>query len=284
MQYTFDEVADDMALRNEDKKWVQEKIDETIHPQGLRKVLLLLKEWGLVGVVITAFLALFGIAVTLIIFTSTRLERNAQFQTRTEDFEKSAEIRLAKIEDDLLSLKVQQSPSRVLKDLSQMHPDNFVAAIPVLRKVTDLPPSDISATDETLHNIAERLGRTPETAPNYWPTTLRFIQFASSVLAPQKDVPPHGPPTSVISNNFGFGFRLRLKGEVILLDGGDLGSDVQFENCRIIFTSHPVRMQGVTFINCVFEMPTELEPTPYLKSVAYTLLASDLKTVKMTLG
>jgi len=121
---------------------------------------------------------------------------------------------------------------------------------------------------------------TPETSPDYWPTVLQFIQFASSARTVSADVPPAGPPDVVLSN-------VRCTHVVhcivashrrILLDGGDIPGS-RFEKCRIIFTQNPVKMRDVQFINCLFEMPVTNNPTPYLKDAARQLLASNLTSL-----
>lgn len=101
--------------------------------------------------------------------------------------------------------------------------------------------------------IAQRLAHTDEGTPDYWPTAVQFIRFASSKFNP--DVPPPGKPTVVFAHNIGFGFSGTYKNRVVLLDGGDLGPNVRFENSRIILTENPMRMRGVQFVNCVFELP-----------------------------
>jgi hypothetical protein len=284
MQYCLDESIEEMALRAEDRQWVTDRIQEIVHPQGWKKALRLLREWGLVGVVIMPFLALLGIVVTLGIFTSSRLEQNARFQARTEDFEKHTEARLAKIEAALLSHEASQSPSKVLKDLSEAHPDTFSAAIPALKKVTELAPSKVPVANETLQSIAEKLRETPQSTPEYWPTVLQFIKFASAGFSP--NVPPAGPPSLVLSHvytNYPRGIRLpTVRNQVVLLDGGELWN-ARFENCRIIFTDNPLIMHNFTFVNCVFEMPISTQPSPYLKRTAQILLASNFHAVSIPL-
>jgi hypothetical protein len=56
---------------------------------------------------------------------------------------------------------------------------------------------------------------------------------------------------------------------------------VRFENSRIIFTENPVRMRGVEFLNCVFELP-DAPANPYIRKTAQELLASNLTAISPT--
>jgi hypothetical protein len=135
-----------------------------------------------------------------------------------------------------------------------------------------------------LKDVQQKLLRIDENSPDYWPTVLRFIQFASAGLSP--DVPPPGrQPDLTIANNHGFGLVLPLTShQVVLLDGGDLGADVgitRFDHSRIIFTQNPVHMRNVQFTDCVFEMPISATPNRYLRDAGRLLLASDLNSAKI---
>ena len=61
--------------------------------------------------------------------------------------------------------------------------------------------------------------------------------------------------------------------KVVKLDGGNIHGS-RFINCRIRFTEHPVGLNRVQFINCVFEMPTVTSPNKYLIDSAKAILAS----------
>lgn len=162
----------------------------------------------------------------------------------------------------------------------------FATSLPYLRTLMTQSASGVPQT--TLFQLASKLRKTPESSKDYWPTVLQFIQFASSAIGVQKEVPPPGRPnitasgSSCIGPGYGQagGHCLTISGEIILLDGGSIPGS-RFHNCRIIFTQNPVQMHGVVFVNCVFEMPITSNPTPYLKDAARQLLASNLKSVSM---
>jgi hypothetical protein len=72
-------------------------------------------------------------------------------------------------------------------------------------------------------------------------------------------------------------------GLVVELVGGEI-SGLHFTDCRIKFTNKPVKMFDVSFTNCAFEFPNVENPSPYLKSATYAILASNLTSVVLTIG
>lgn len=174
------------------------------------------------------------------------------------------------------TIEAVQSPEPLsLQDFAGMDQKTFAESLSRLQKAA-FHSVPVNTDQSTLSAIAAKLRTTPESSPEYWPTVLQFIRFASSKFNP--DVPPPGKPTVIFADNKGFGLSATYKKRIVLLDGGDLGSRVRFENSRIIFTENPVRMRGVQFVNCVFELPDG--PTnPYLRKAAQELLASNLTEI-----
>ena len=154
--------------------------------------------------------------------------------------------------------------------------ESFAKSLPQLRNALINPNPEKTVDHQAFLLIARKLQSTNVNAPQYWPTLTEFIRFVSSRTT--KNVPPPGKPTITIANNRGGPIGLRFKHEIVLLDGGDLGNAV-FQNCRIIFTEHPVRMFGVSFKDCVFDFPENDHPNPYLKKVMTQLLASNFSAI-----
>lgn len=158
-----------------------------------------------------------------------------------------------------------------------MDTKEVAANLPALQKIIEQPAAAFAPQPSTLREVAGKLRLVNEATPDYWPTVLRFIQFASTGTSPS--VPPAGTPANVkIGHNTGFGFQSSYKNCVAELDGGELGPST-FENCRVRFTENPVRFLNVRFVNCVFEMPDTGTPSPYLKRAAQVILASNLQDV-----
>jgi hypothetical protein len=169
----------------------------------------------------------------------------------------------------------------VIKNSTSLNREDFEHSLPRLNAaMRELTSVKASISPQTVSGIAEKLRATPESSPDYWPTVLQFIQLASASIVPATDLPPPNAPYTEMRSIYcqGSGRCMVASYKNILLDGGNIPNSV-FEHCRIKFTTHPVGLKGVQFIDCVFEMPTSETPSQYLKKSAQTLLASNLNQV-----
>ena len=189
---------------------------------------------------------------------------------------------IAKIKgaDGIAQLAPGPGKTKSVKSLSEigtLGQKQFAASLPNLyaemRKVS-APQS--GANEATLRAITDKLRHVDENTPEYWSTVLQFIRFVSARHAP--DVPPPGPANLEIGFNTGFPSLGVLSRRRVLLDGGEIEDSV-FENCRILFTSNPVHMRNVRFVNCVFEIPEGVVPDRYIKHAAKELLASNFSAI-----
>jgi hypothetical protein len=178
----------------------------------------------------------------------------------------------AKIETNLPLLTLQQ--------ISSLDQRTFENSMSQLRQAIENPSLKAGISQGTLAAITAKLRQTSETTPAYWPTALRFIQFASSWTA--QNAPPPGQQTRVLSEILSVGLMRGIleKGKTILLDDGYLGNG-EFTDCRIIFTPNPVRLTHALFRNCVFEIPTADPPNAYIRKVCRILVSSNLKSVSI---
>ncbi len=260
-----------VPLSNADKDWIRQEIQSARRKTGWRRVVAWAKEWGGLGAAATIVVGVLSTAVTVGLFAFSEWKQSTEFRVHTED-------RLDKIESDLRDLRASQSPGRVLKEINALDQTKFSSSLPTLRKVMEQPVANVAPTVATLRELAAKLRNTNEQAPDYWPTVLRFIQFASARVS--NNVPPPGTPNWTIAFNKGLSFG-SLTYKVVKLDGGEIAS-TRFQNCRIIFTENPVSMSNVTFVNCVFEMPMTDTPSPYLRRISQQLLASNLEEFSIT--
>jgi hypothetical protein len=168
-----------------------------------------------------------------------------------------------------------------LQQISHLDQNGFEQSLPQLRQAMEHPAPKAVADPETLAAIAGKLRRADESTPDYWPTVLRFIPFASSRMA--KNPLPQGQQPRFLSDILSVGLMrgVREVDKTILFDEGYLGNG-EFKNCRIIFTQNPVRLTSAHFRNCVFELPTTDPPTAYTKIVSHILLSSDLSLVSIS--
>jgi hypothetical protein len=185
------------------------------------------------------------------------------------------------IENPVIAVNVEANRQALtLEQISHLDQQAFEHSLPQLRQALEKENPKDGADQQTLITIAGKLRRADETTPDYWPTILRFIPFASSRMA--KNAPPPGQQTRVLSDILSVGLMrgIREVGKSILLDGGYLGNG-EFTNCRIIFTQNPVRLTNAHFKNCVFEIPITDPPNAYIRRVSHILLSSNFSSVSI---
>jgi len=173
----------------------------------------------------------------------------------------------------LRMLRIPGNSAAVLKELSSLDPAEFAQNLPVLKKITEQLTEQTIASPETLQRVASNFLQTQSNVPGYWPSALRFLQYASLQASP--GVPPPGAPRLIFSHNINLSLS-PIENTVVKLDGGSI-TNITFRNSRIIFTEDMVQMKNVTFINCVFELPISDQPTPYIQRAARVLLAENLQ-------
>jgi hypothetical protein len=174
-----------------------------------------------------------------------------------------------------------QAPTS-LKGIASLPPASFAQSLPALKDAMQkAAQTKTIVPNETLQQIAQRLQGTSESSPDYWPVVLQFIQFASAASVSPTDIPPANSRYSIASDIRCVGFARCIVAShcAFILDGGSIPNSI-FDHCRIKFTNNPVELKGTRFIDCLFEMPTDItRPIPYLKKSAKELLASDLRQV-----
>jgi hypothetical protein len=175
--------------------------------------------------------------------------------------------------------KAAPQQSLTLDEISRLDPKAFGLALPQLREAMRAAGS-ASVSPATIATIGAELRQTGESTPDYWPTAVGFLQFASSHLAPS--VLPAGQAPRRLSDILAVGIMrgIRETGKTILFDGGDLGNG-EFIRCRIVFTARPVHMLNVQFKDCAFDFSPDAAPNPYLQEVIRALLASNLQSVSI---
>jgi hypothetical protein len=264
----------EMSLNPKDKEWIELRIRDVCRaPSGTttpsevsRTKLGRIREWASPAIVV-------GLVITVFLEWTHFTNDMAVFRTHTEDRLKQIELKLG------LQSSLQTSIDATLKQLANIDPIKFSESLPALRKISEQSPLIQYKLDpSTVHKVAEKLRQTNESSPDYWPTVLQFLQFASAGTEPPGVPPPNargllktGPLTSATIDE---------EGQVIILDGGRLENST-LVRCRIRFTENPVRMTNVRFIDCVFELPVVAKPNDYLKKATKILLASNLQSVSI---
>lgn len=269
---------DDMKLRDEDKKWLSEEIMrqvtagissavDSFKPHGWRRATSWVREWGPSAIIIATPLTLLGLLITVGIFAANGIKENAQFQGSTVE-------RLNAIDGKLRELQAAQSPSKVLKELTTLDKPQLVLSLPALQKISEQPIDKVNPSPATLKDVAYKLRDVDQSAEDYWPAVLKFLQFASAGLASNVPAPGSRPIWSL--TNVGLnGINLIPPKSIVKFDGGLL-QDVTITDSRVIFTNNPVTMKNVRFVNCAFEFPDTNDPSPAIKKTGEILLASGI--------
>lgn len=175
-----------------------------------------------------------------------------------------------------LAASRSQQPS-TLEGIGRLDQQSFNSSLPRLRQLLEQTDPSIWTGDATRSAITQKLRQTPESVPEYWPTMLRFLEFASANMALKAPTnEPHKKLSEILS--VGIMRGVREYDQIIVFDQGYLENG-EFTNCRIVFTPQPVQMRGVSFKVCAFEFPATDAPNLYLKKLARILLASDLTSV-----
>ena len=261
-----------------------DRIERTLHISPITIGMRLRSAWNYVKARKTGSLLVGGLLVAVLTlgYMVYSDREKAQKQHEDQDFD----LRVGKIIDDRVGVQLADLSKQVaeiegelkrmsLNRLVSADQETFAASLPELKRAMAQPVSYVSRN--TLETLAEKLRKTPESSPAYWPTVLQFLQFASSGIP---GVPPHGSmllASSTGGSTLNFGSQV-LTGVSILVDGGNLIGG-KFVRSRIILTDNPVHMENVTFIDCLFELPAVATPNPSLKNFAQVLLASNLKAV-----
>jgi hypothetical protein len=270
---------DDMKLTADDKRWLNGEIKtqianglkefgDSLKPHGWRKLTFWLREWGLIGTAIAVPVTLLGFLITVSIFAGVGIKENSKFQGATE-------TRLTNIESQLRTLNASRAPKKVLEEIANLDPKQFAQNLPALRKVSEQPVASVSPTPATLEKVAYQLKSVDENTDDYWPTVLRFIQFASAGLASNTPAPGSRPLISYKDLTLNGGLPTGTDHVIVQFDRVGL-ANVTFTNSRIIFTSNPSTFMNVRFINCAFEFPDTNSPSPSLKKTGELLLSSGL--------
>lgn len=263
-------IGDELKPINEQLAQINRQLTDSAEKDGWAKARQRIVSFGSPVAIVALIATLLAIAFGAVYQSFAHVKEETAFRTHTND-------QLADINKSLLELRAAIFPGRTLSQITDLNGEAFAKSLPALYVAISQPIQGNGPDESTLRAIAQKLDRTDENAPDYWPTVLQFIRFASSRSV--KDVPPPRKPDMVIAYNTGRGFPAHATGQVVLLDGGEL-YDSLFDHCRIIFTEHPVRMQNVTFVNCVFDLPVSNSPSPYLKKAAQELLASGLTKIQ----
>jgi hypothetical protein len=291
----------DMALRNEDREWISAQIAEAIaavKPRGWRKFVHLVRDWGVMGAIITAFVGTIGVVIAVIVFATNGITKNAEFRTNTTD-------RLANIEKDVGSIKASLANLQIIQGAQHASDPNSAKAIAsVVRTATiDKVPID----PQLVNSAGKTFVDASRENSDAWQTALALLTYRSFLNAPL--IPPgkqysfstHYDAPGMVKlgtvRSIGSAIapdvsewrllsapnlneKLATGPQYLLADGFVLNLDntyarkVIFINSRIIYNGGPIKLDDVYFINCTFEMSAK----PNVQNLAVAIFSPKAAT------
>jgi hypothetical protein len=272
-----------VTLKEGDKKWLREEIErqvrksageavEASQSQGWKRGIRWLRDWGVLAVLITIPVTELAIIVAISIFAFNGIKEQTEFRTKTG-------LRLDRIEAVLRTQNAAQAPAKILNELSSLDAKTLAVNLPALRTISEQPVSKVSPAPSELRGLASTLSRVNETTEDYWPTALRFIQFASARFA--TNAPPPGSPISITLKDTRVNNAIHISPRSVIAIDGAVIEDETFTDSRIIFSDNPSILRNVKFINCAFEFPTLDKPTPYLEATGRELLRTGIQSASI---
>jgi hypothetical protein len=195
--------------------------------------------------------------VAISLFIANDLSRDAEFRGSTDQ-------RLKTIEQTLIRIEGKQ---------------NISQAQIVVQKFSALPRTELKQHHDELANTKATLASVPRDMDNFWPTAFQVIELLSQstfadfdkiAVKPESeidDVTSRPPGQMGIFENKKFVLKEHVEGLI-------------FRNSIIRFDPSVVLVNDV-FINCVFLLPTQNNPSGPLQEIGRTLLSSDLSNVTL---
>jgi hypothetical protein len=275
------DLVESVPLSQDNQNWIREEIHQAMHPNGWRKALDVLRYWGVLGTVVTAFLALIAMAITLGIFSANKISKESEFEGTTSTRLADVEKRLGAIETGLLALRAVQAANKPTDKTSIAQAKEILAT--AQKNSVQLPADVIEQAGRSFIEASSK-------EPAAWDAALRFVQYRSYLNITLEVLPlPSGAKdtTTEYFGNAAAGFprpALSIAGLIskdkaarfspigkdlttdtgfgnqwILATGGGLALDgmqfknVVFRNVHVVYMGGPLEMQNVYFVGCTFD-------------------------------
>jgi hypothetical protein len=281
-----EENEEDMGIRKEDWPQIYAEIDnrvESLRPQGFKKHLESLKTWGAISALWAVPLSLLAMVITLGVFASNRITKEATFEQKTDDEYKRVDERLTAIQTSLSGLKlsvlssqpvtrdtvdeVRRLVSTATTDGTQIDPSVVSSAGVKFVDASKIQPDAWKAATvlldyRTKSNIEPTVGKwivlDPNDLKNFSQYTLPQgagpMSSVGSVPVDQAaQIFPLGEPDPNKNKQKG-NELVKIHGGVVPLDGMRM-RHVVIENALIRYGGGPLSLEDVKFVNCRFEMP-----------------------------
>jgi len=288
------ENEEDMPLSPENQDWVKVQIAQAVadlQPNGFRRVMYWLKEWGAISALWGVPLALIAVVITLGNFTTSRITKEATFETQTGNDLKTIDKHLTAIDAHLQRLDNTIATSQLTALSGQPITKDSLAAIQQL--VLTASSENIKLDQSEVGKAGVRLVLATKNTPDAWPATTVLLGYTSmlnqywvpadsqqigtpnfaswysrpagwegSLTAVGQGMPPNVADLRQIGlQDANTGQRtgpsyLVMAGGTVHLDGMIM-KRVVVRNATVVYDGGKVSMQKVYFVNCKFQIKHE---------------------------
>lgn len=147
-----------------------------------------------------------------------------------------------------------------------------------VQKYSAVPPKELKTHSEELKQLKTTVAQASPSTPGYWPIAFQVIQLASqSTFTNWEKLARRESVFDNVSSRPAGGFGVRENDRAFLKNHVE---GLIFKNSIIRFDPN-VELVNDVFIDCVFILPVQENPSRPLQQIGKTLLASDLSKVTL---
>ncbi len=169
----------DMKLRKEDQDWLSAEIGRVVtaenailvdsfKPHGFRRVAHFLREWGILGSIITAFISLFGITLGAVYVATARVAKQATFESDTTKKLADLVTRLDKIDANLAGFQIGNLSNNVVTETNAREAKKILY---------DAQIASIKVPAAVVRMAGEKFVTASKSVPAAWDTALSFCEL-----------------------------------------------------------------------------------------------------------
>lgn len=147
-----------------------------------------------------------------------------------------------------------------------------------ITKYSTVPPQELKKDHDALATVKTGLASTPQTIPDFWPTSFKIINLLSEAQATSIlqtiGKKPLKPIENVVAQSFDPGTRLPIVKDEHVLLRHRVETEIFVDS--VIQFDPDVQLVNDAFMNCVFVFPLGANPSKSLQQIGSALLAADL--------
>jgi hypothetical protein len=229
-------------IRDEIKAQLDQAIDK-FNPHGARRVAQFIQEWGLAGTLVAVPIALLALTGTGWYYAFNRVDKEARFQTTTDN-------RLQAIENQLKDIRRDLSTQSLINHAA-LPLSGFKADLPSLRSaLASAKQQNIKASPTVMDDLGKKLAASVA-APQFWPAAADFINYRSqiSILDYQQLMRPDLPncvdkPPEPMKMTMDAETEMASRFDLAANSKGTHFTPALYENCRFTLDA-PAEQSGI---------------------------------------